>query len=90
MRECVNVRQEGDSVPTVIRPTWRGSDLQEQLLTDAVDSVRDARSREELAWSKMQRAREAGIPDTVLCSRAEVSRATLNRKLGPRPSVTDT
>jgi hypothetical protein len=76
-------------VPTVIRPTWRGNDLQEQLLTDAVESVREARRQEEQAWSKMQRAREAGIPDTVLCSRAEVSRATLNRKLGARPAGFD-
>lgn len=73
-------------MPTVIRPTWRGSDLQEQLLADAVDSVRAARRQEERAWSKMQKAREAGIPDTVLCTRADVSRATLNRKLGSRPA----
>lgn len=78
------MRQGGDSVPTVIRPTWRGDDLQEQLLNDAVNSVQQARRQEEEAWSKIERAREAGVPDTVLCRRAEVSRATLNRKLGTR------
>jgi 8-oxo-dGTP pyrophosphatase MutT (NUDIX family) len=72
-------------VPNMIRPAWQGDDLQEALLTDAVAAVRAVRESEVLAWEKMQRARESGVPDTVLCSRAEVSRATLNRKLGPRP-----
>lgn len=76
-------------MPTVIRPTWQGSDLQEQLLAEIVEEVRQARRQEEQAWAKMQSGREAGIPDTVLCSRAEVSRATLNRKLGARPPGAD-
>jgi hypothetical protein len=83
------MRQEGDSVPSVIRPTWQGTDLQERLLAAAVESVKLARTREEEAWSEMQKAREAGVPDTVLCRRAEVSRATLNRKLGARPDGAD-
>lgn len=72
-------------MPNMIRPAWRGDESQEQLLSDAVTAVQSARASEDAAWIKMQRAREAGVPDTVLCSRAEVSRATLNRKLGARP-----
>jgi hypothetical protein len=79
------MRQEGDSVPTVIRPAWQGTDLQNQLLDEAVQAVEDARRSESEAWAKMQKAREAKVPDTVLCRRADVSRATLNRKLGARP-----
>lgn len=69
----------------MIRPVWQGDDQQERLLNEAVSAVQAARLSEDAAWLKMQRAREAGVPDTVLCSRAEVSRATLNRKLGKRP-----
>lgn len=83
------MRQGRDNVPSVIRPTWKGDELQEGLLKQAVDAVQAARSSENEAWKMMQRAREAGVPDTVLCRRAEVSRATLNRKLGTRPDEAD-
>lgn len=69
----------------MIRPTWQGDEAQEKLLADAVAAVRSARNSDDAAWRLMQLARQAGVPDTVLCNRAEVSRATLNRRLGSRP-----
>lgn len=80
------MRHRGGNVPDVIGKPWQGDDLQMQLLADAVTEVQKARRAEWSAWALMQRAREAGVPDTVLCARAEVSRATLNRKLGKRPA----
>ncbi|AGL13901.1 hypothetical protein L083_0391 [Actinoplanes sp. N902-109] len=68
----------------MIRPPWKGTEEQDALLTAAVEAVNRARMEEEAAWAKMQEARTAGVPDTVLCRRADVSRATLNRKLGAR------
>jgi hypothetical protein len=72
-------------VPHVIGKPWQGDDQQRKLLADAVAEVKKARIVESSAWAKMQAAREAGVPDTVLCLNADVSRATLNRKLGRRP-----
>jgi 8-oxo-dGTP pyrophosphatase MutT (NUDIX family) len=69
----------------MIRPAWQGEKWQVELLAAAVAAVREARLSEDAAWAKMQAAREAGIPDGVLCSHTEVSRSTLNRKLGRRP-----
>lgn len=78
------MRQEGDSVTTVIRPTWKGSDEQNELLAEAVAAAESAREAENTAWARIKTARDAGVPDTVLCRRADVSRATLNRRLGSR------
>jgi hypothetical protein len=78
------MRQEGGNVPDVIGKPWQGNDQQRQLLAEAVAEVKRARVVESTAWQKMQKARDAGVPDTVLCLKAEVSRATLNRKLGAR------
>jgi hypothetical protein len=75
----------------MIRPVWRGDDGQRQLLAEVADDFRQLREQgqrlreqEERAWVKMQEARKSGIPDTVLCDRAEIGRSTLNRKLGSR------
>jgi len=38
----------------------------------------------------MLRARVAGVPDEVLCDQTEESRATLNRRYGPRKAMTVT
>lgn len=37
-------------------------------------------------WEAVESARAAGVPDVLLCERTGVSRATLNRRLGPRKS----
>lgn len=73
-------------MPVMIGKPWQGNDQQKRLLAEAAAEVKKARAAESKAWAKMQRAREAGVPDTVLCLHADVSRATLNRKLGARPA----
>jgi 8-oxo-dGTP diphosphatase len=77
-------------VQSVIRPTWRGTDEQRKLIdevTVAIDhAVRVSQEAEEAIWEKARRAREAGVPDTQLCRITGLNRATLNRKLGPRPT----
>ncbi|MEV6297874.1 hypothetical protein AB0M02_00540 [Actinoplanes sp. NPDC051861] len=73
----------------MIRPSWEGSEQQKELLSETVAAFQEARrvaqEAENAAWAKAQQARAAGVPDTVICNRAEVTRSTLNRKLGPRP-----
>lgn len=78
------MRQDRDSVANVIRPPTKLTDKQAELLADAERAVRDARASEERAWLKMRRAREAGVPDPILCAHTEIARSTLNRKLGSR------
>jgi len=75
----------------MIRPVWRGDDGQRQLLVEVADGFRQLREQdqqlreqEKRVWEKMQEARKAGIPDTILCDHAEIGRSTLNRKLGSR------
>lgn len=75
----------GATVTIVIRPTWKGDENQERFLAEAIEAAHSARVAEDEAWSKISKAREAGVPDTVICRRAEISRATMNRKLGSRP-----
>lgn len=72
-------------VPGVIRRAWRGDDEQERVMADVVHEFEQALSHEDAGWHKIQHAREIGIPDPEICRRANISRATLNRKLGPRP-----
>ena len=79
---------------TVIRPTWTpASDEQRRLLAEAVQIAEAAkRAQAEAArldeemWAAILAARTGGIPDTVLCERTGQSRATLNRRYGPRES----
>ncbi len=68
----------------MIRPSWTGTDEQNRLLAEAVDAIEYVRGEEVKAWAKVQEARKAGVPDVVLVKRADLSRSTLNRKLGPR------
>lgn len=70
----------------MIRPAWRGEDWQLKLLAKAVALVVQSRQSEHDAWVAIQAARAAGVPDDVLCSDTRISRSTLNRKLGKRPS----
>lgn len=63
------------------------TDEQKAILANVVEEFDFARLCAAQAWESLIAARSAGIPDTTLCARAEVSRATLNRKLGPRRDI---
>lgn len=69
----------------VIRPKVAMTAEQRALLATAVESARAADEAEERAWRDIKAARDAGVLDTVLCEETRRSRATLNRKYGPRP-----
>lgn len=68
----------------VPRPTTKLNDEQRRLLDVAVESARNARSADQAAWNAALAARRAGVPDELLCDETGLSRATLNRKYGPR------
>lgn len=70
----------------MIRPKTQHTDEQRALLAKAVKLARAADEAEERAWEAINEARKAGVLDTVLCEQAGRSRATLNRKYGPRPT----
>lgn len=73
---------------SVIRPTWSPEDdEQRKLLAEAVRLARKSRQADAAKWVGMLRARVAGVPDEVLCEQAEESRATLNRRYGPRRAM---
>jgi 8-oxo-dGTP pyrophosphatase MutT (NUDIX family) len=72
-------------VRSMIRPAWQGEEWQKKLLAEAVKAVQISRSTESAAWAAIQLSRAAGVPDDVLCLSTEISRSTLNRKLGKRP-----
>ncbi|MEU8371240.1 GIY-YIG nuclease family protein [Micromonospora tulbaghiae] len=57
---------------------------QEQLLQDAAAAGEKADEADRKLWDAVQAARAGGVPDVLLCERSGVSRATLNRRLGPR------
>lgn len=82
------MRQVGDSVRIVIRPTWKGTNEQRKLVAEVTAAIeraeRVARAAEEVVWEKARLARAAGVPDTQLCRITGLNRATLNRKLGSR------
>jgi hypothetical protein len=79
------VKQKGGSVRTVIRPSWKPTEEQLALLAEARAAWQAAKKAEELAWRTTQALRDAGVPDVAIEERIdEVSRPTLNRRLGPR------
>lgn len=79
------MKQEGDSVTTVIRPTWKPTDEQLAAIR-ATQEKWDARDRaDDEAWKATQQLRDLGVPDLAICEHIrQVSKPTLNRKLGPR------
>jgi hypothetical protein len=79
------MEQQTDNVPVVIRPRWRGTDEQEQLLAGVASEFEESRRREDAGWVLAQKARALAIPDTVICQRGDISRTTLQRRLGHRP-----
>jgi hypothetical protein len=80
-----------DIVSPVARRRWRGSEEQDAVLTrlagkfaDSRDLAEKAHALEEEGWADVQKARDMGIPDTVICQRGDISRTTLQRRLGYR------
>ncbi len=76
---------------TVPRPITQLTEHQRQLLADAVEAAQESREAEsaaatkkETAWAKLLAGRAGGVPDELLCEETGFSRATLNRKYGPR------
>ena len=72
---------------TVPRPTTKLTDEQRRLLDVAVESAKTSRTAEQRAWDDALAARNAGVPDELLCDETGLSRSTLNRKYGPRRDV---
>ena len=84
------MRHDGDTLIAVIRPNWSPSSPEQRaLLADAVLAAAAADAAEEAAWAKIVAARNAGVPDTVICDQTNRSRATLNRRYGKRPTGTE-
>ncbi|WP_213002675.1 hypothetical protein [Winogradskya consettensis] len=76
------------------RPTTKLTADQQKLLEAAItaaqksdEAARQAKAIEEAAWDAIITARNAGVPDDLLCKQTGFSRATLNRKFGKRPEV---
>ncbi|MEU8158146.1 hypothetical protein AB0B94_31210 [Micromonospora sp. NPDC048986] len=69
----------------MIRTAWTpDDDEQRKALADATRLARKHRQAEAAKWAGMLRARVLGVPDEVLCDETGESRATLNRRFGPR------
>jgi predicted GIY-YIG superfamily endonuclease len=68
------------------RPATVLTPHQEQQLQAAVEAGERADEADRKLWEVVEAARGAGVPDVLLCERTGVSRATLNRRLGPRKS----
>jgi hypothetical protein len=60
------------------------TDDQRRLLDTAVHSAERYRQAERAAWADALAARAADVSDEVLCRETGLSRATLNRRYGPR------
>jgi hypothetical protein len=82
-------------VTNVPRPLTKLTQEQQKLLAEAVRKAqRSVQAQEradtvkEDAWQSLLAARNAGVPDDLLCKQTGFSRATLNRKFGTRPDGT--
>lgn len=82
-------------MPNVPRPLTKLTAEQQALLAAAVkgaqksdESQRRADADKDDAWQKILVARNAGVPDDLLCKRTGFSRATLVRKFGNRSADT--
>lgn len=85
-----------DIVSPVARRRWRGSEEQDAVLARLAATFEESRrlaerahALEEEGWADAQKARELGIPDTVICQRGDISRSTLQRRLGYRAEADD-
>lgn len=79
------VRQQRDTVPRMIRPVVQLTVEQKAALVAAKKLADQHRKIEADMWAAIKAARDLGIADTRLCEETGQSRATLNRKYGPRP-----
>lgn len=75
----------------VPRPTTQLTDEQRSLLDaakraaqDSHQAKREAKEKEKAGWEALLTARAGGVPDELLCDETGFSRATLNRRFGPR------
>lgn len=66
------------------RPVTVLTQEQEQVLDEVVQRARQTEELRRRLWAEVELARDAGVPDMVLCEKAGISRATLNRRLGSR------
>lgn len=80
----------------VPRPVTKLTDDQRKLLAEAIKAAaesdraeREAEQIKDAAWQAILAARNAGVPDDLLCKQTGFSRATLNRKFGTRPDGAD-
>lgn len=71
------------------RPITKLTDEQRRLLDAVVEKAKQARSVDQEAWDLALEARNAGVPDEMLCDESGLSRSTLNRKYGPRREAGD-
>lgn len=85
------MKQPTDIVTPVARRRWRGSEEQDAVLTRLASKSEETRAAfdkahalDEELWADVQIARDMGIPDTVICQRGDISRTTLQRRLGYR------
>ena len=78
-------------MPTMARPAWKAhaTDAQRRALAEAVRLARRAHEADEAMWAAILKARELDVPDLVICEETGASRATLNRKHGPRSTPKD-
>ncbi|MEU5965966.1 hypothetical protein ABZ777_32575 [Micromonospora parva] len=68
----------------VVRPKKVLTEEQQVLLAQAVADAKLADAAVEKAWASIKAARDAGVGDILLCDQTGWSRATLNRRYGPR------
>jgi hypothetical protein len=75
------------------RPPAKLTDDQQKALAALVAQAekfhherQQADASEELTWQMLVSARQPGISDELLCEQTGFSRATLNRRFGPRSS----
>lgn len=79
-------------MPTMIRPAWdaeEATEAERKALTEAIRLAKKKNEYEALMWAAIIKARSLGIPDPVICDQTGESRATLNRKYGPRSASKD-
>lgn len=79
------MRQQRDTVPRMIRPVVQLTAEQKAALAAAKKLADQHRKIEADMWAAIKTARDLRVPDTRLCDETGQSRATLNRKYGPRP-----
>lgn len=84
------MEQGSDSVTSVIRPTFKPTEDDLAAIEDARKAWAAVTAAEAGAWKKIQGLRDRDIPDLAICELIpEVTRSTLNRKLGPRKPKDD-